>query len=159
METSAEMIASCAPGELCAYVADLDRYPQWLGGLVHAAEREPDSDGRAPAWRVELRSRLGPMARSKTLRMVRTEFVPDHLAVFERVETDGRHHAVWRLRAEVWPVESPRGSSGGADASRLLMTLTYEGSLWTGGLLERVLRDQIEAGRDRLLEILSAPTH
>lgn len=156
MQTSAEMVAPCAPGELFAYVADLERYPLWLGGLVHAAERDIDSDDAAPAWRVELRSRLGPIARSKTLRMARTEFVPDQLALFERAETDGRQHAAWRLRAEVTPVSDPMESSG-SPSSRLLMTLTYEGSLWTGGLLERVLRDQIEAGRDRLSEILSAP--
>lgn len=159
METSAEMTASCTPGELFAYVADLEKYPQWLGGLVHAADRAGDSEDGAPVWRVELRSRLGPMARSKTLRMVRTEFVPEQVALFERAEIDGRQHATWRLRAEVMPLSRLQGSSASTERSRLLMTLTYEGSLWTGGLLERVLRDQIEAGRDRLSEILNAPTH
>ena len=63
------------------------------------------------------------------------------LVVFERSELDGRRHSPWVLTATV--------SEQGA-ASRLDMTLHYGGALWTGGVLERVLADQITSGRERL---------
>ena len=53
-----------------SHVATLDRYPPWMR-LVHRVEPVEPDDGR-PAWRVELRARVGLFARSKQLRMVRT---------------------------------------------------------------------------------------
>jgi hypothetical protein len=154
MQTRAELIAPCKPGEVFAHVADLSSYPQWMGGLVHSAVRSEDDANAEPAWEVELRSRIGPLARSKKLRMVRTEFVGDRSAVFERREVDGREHSVWRLEAQVTPVE-PAGSIAGEVSSHLVMTMTYEGRLWSGGILEKVLQEQIDRGRDRLLAILT----
>ena len=40
--------------------------------------------------------------------------------------------------------------------STLDMHLHYGGALWTGGVLERVLADQIRNGRDRLAALVSA---
>jgi hypothetical protein len=74
--------------------------------------------------------------------MARTVCVPDRRVVFERDEIDGRQHSVWRLSAHV--AEHGSGSS-------LLMELHYGGSLWTGGLAERVLHDEIVRSRDRLV--------
>jgi hypothetical protein len=153
MQTRAELIAPCSLSEVFVHVADLESYPSWLGGLVYSAARQDDAAGLHPAWIVELRSRIGPLARSKKLRMVRTEMISDRLVVFERQETDGREHSVWRLRAELFEIPEEL-----TPATRLEMTLSYEGRLWTGGLLEKVLQDQIDAGRDRLLEILTQPT-
>ena len=39
--------------------------------------------------------------------------------------------------------------------SRLDMRLHYGGALWTGGVMEKVLADQIVAGREKLLELVS----
>lgn len=157
MQTRAELIAPCSPSEVFGYVAELDRYPTWMGGLVHSAHLDEDGPAAFPAWIVELRSRIGPLARSKKLRMVRTDIVPDRLVVFERQEVDGRDHSVWRLRAEL-ATHTPCGETDPVTSTRLEMTLTYEGRLWTGGLLEKVLQDQIDAGRDRLLTVLTQPT-
>lgn len=134
------MTAPCSPGELFGWIDDLSLYPSWMG-LVHRAEAiEPRGDN--PRWNVELRARVGPFARSKRLVMARTICEPDHRVVFERDETDGRQHSVWRLAAHV--AEQGSGSS-------LLMELHYGGSLWTGGLAERVLHDEIVRSRDRLV--------
>jgi hypothetical protein len=116
--------------------------------LVHAAERVDDPQGR-PAWTVQLRARVGPLARSKRLRMVRSEAVPGRLVVFERAELDGRVHARWALRAEIEP--TPGGSE-------LTMRLSYSGSLWTGGLLDRVLEDEIRRGSASLIALVTAGT-
>ena len=146
MDVHASLEAPCAPDELFVFVDDLSRYPAWVD-LVHRAAPVDDADAE---WHVELRARIGPLARSKQLRMRRT--VHDavaNVAVFERHEVDGRKHAPWVLRAEVAP--TPAGSS-------LQMHLHYGCALWTGGVLERVLADQITSGRERLLALVRA-TH
>lgn len=169
METHAELVAPCPPEVLFRHVVDLDRYPSWMQ-LVHRATREPD----VAAWSVELRTRVGPLARSKRLRMVRTGLVPDRSVVFERAETDGRRHSPWVLRATVTPEVRDDGTGGdrtdedgtGGDGtgeddiarSRLVMHLSYGGALWTGGVLQRILDDEIRAGSERLLAIVSGET-
>jgi hypothetical protein len=147
MDVHASVDAPCAGAVLFPLVDDLGSYPSW-SDLVHVAERDVD-DPDGPAWQVELRARVGPLARSKRLRMVRTVHRSDAgLVVFERRETDGRRHAPWVLRAEV--------VASGVDRCVLHMHLHYGGSLWTGGVLERTLTDQIEAGRERLVTLLAA---
>lgn len=133
------------PSVVFPLVVDLDRYPIWLR-LVHRAERLSDDD--RPVWAVELRASVGPFSRSKQLRMERTELVTDQRAVFERAETDGRDHADWTLRAELEPID------GGH--TRLTMHLAYDGKLWTGGLLERALNEEIKRGRVRLTDLLAS---
>ena len=59
----------------------------------------------------------------------------------------GGPHAPWVLRAEVAALDA---GSPGADRSRLTMHLHYGGGLW-GPVLERVLGDEIERSRPRLL--------
>ena len=81
--------------------------------------------------------------------MVRSETVPDQLVVFERAELDGRVHARWALRAEFDP--TPAGSAA-------TMRLSYSGSLWTGGLLDRVLEDEIRRGSASLIALVTAGT-
>jgi hypothetical protein len=150
VDVNAAMDAPCRPEALFALVDHLDRYPEWMS-LVHRVEPEPaDAEGR-PAWTVELRARVGPLARSKRLRMVRTRHVAPTEVVFERVELDGRRHAPWVLRAQV-----SVGVRAEGEASRLAMSLHYGGALWTGGLLERVLTDQISDGRQRLATLVTA---
>lgn len=143
------------PSTVFPIVADLATYPAWLP-LVHDATPDPavDTCTGAPGWSVELRAELGPFARSKRLRMVRVETVPDRLAVFERAELDGRDHARWALRAELRPDGPGRGA--GPVGTTVTMHLAYDGHLWTGGVLERVLDDQIRAGRAGLQRIVSA---
>ena len=145
MDVHAALEADCDADTLFAFVDDLDRYPAWMD-LVHRVE--PLAGDGTPAWQVELRARVGPLARSKRLRMQRT--VHDTAArrvVFERAEADGKRHSEWVLSAEV-------GRRDGC--SSLDMHLHYGGALWTGGVLERVLADQIRNGRDRLAALVSA---
>jgi hypothetical protein len=143
VRTTATLEAACSPDVLFAHVDALDRYPAWMS-LVHMAE--PVDSDTDPAWSIELRTRVGPLARSKRLRMERTEFQPGRLAHFERRELDGRRHAPWVLTARVEP-------SGAG--SRLTMELSYGGSLWTGGVLERILDEEIRRGSERLIDLVS----
>jgi hypothetical protein len=147
MDVVADLTAPCGPDELYRWVEDLGVYPRWLE-IVTRAEPLPGESAEAeaaPAWAVDLRGRLGPLARSKRLRMVRT--VHDgRVARFERAELDGRSHSPWVLDASV---------DEHADGSSLRMHLHYGGGLF-GPVLERVLRDEIEGSRGRLLALVSA---
>jgi hypothetical protein len=144
------MEAPCEPGLLFQFVDQLTDYPAWMPLAHDVQPATAEADGR-PAWKVELRARVGPFARSKRLRMVRTQHDVDGAFVrFERVERDERRHSPWVLDARVVPVDA---------GCRLDMHLHYGGALWTGGVMERVLADQIVAGRERLMAMVSSSAH
>lgn len=145
MEIERQLELPATPAVVFPLIDDLAVYPSWMA-LTHAVTPLDDDDGR-PAWDVELRARVGPLARSKRLRMVRTRHEPDRVAVFERMERDGREHAPWVLTAQVRPV--------GAASSELRMHLFYGGSLWTGAVLQRVLDEEVRRGSEALLASLS----
>lgn len=148
MEIVRSLVAPCDAATLFVHLDDLDRYGAWMA-LVHGVERVADAE--PPTWDVELRATLGPFARSKRLRMRRTDYERDRRVVFERAEADGRTHAPWVLRADL--VEQT------STATELTMTLRYGGNLWTGAVLQRVLDDEVERGSRRLVELVSeAPT-
>jgi len=145
VDVTAGLEAPCAPDELFAWVEDLSLYPDWLE-IVPRAVAE---DGASATWTVDLRGRLGPLARSKRLRMVRTVDRAPFTAMFERREDDGRSHAAWVLRAEIAVT---------ADGSRLTMHMHYGGALW-GPVIERLLGDEIGQSRTRLLACITGPGH
>jgi hypothetical protein len=141
MDLDATLVAPCSPEHLFSWVEDLQRYPEWLEIVTRVA---PLDGG---AWAVDLRGRLGPLARSKRLRMVRARHEVPTAVRFERAELDGRDHSPWVLEAEVAPH---------AEGAVLTMGLHYGGGLF-GPVLERVLRDEIERSRHRLLARVSDP--
>lgn len=150
VDLSADLDAACTPEVLFAQVADLGGYPDWFG-IVHRAVVDPlhmdvavMPGGAEGAWLVDLRGRLGPMARSKRLRMVRTVCDEPVRVRFERSELDGRNHSAWVLDASVAAID------GG---SRLTVNLHYGGS-FGGALLRRMLLDEIEQARPRLAELV-----
>lgn len=145
MDVTATLEAPVAPAALFAWVDDLSQYPQWLDIVPRAAAADPHAHDVGPAWSVDLRGRFGPFARSKRLRMVRTACEPHRHARFERAEHDGRDHSAWVLDAEV---------DGTDDLSRLTMRLHYGGRLWMPAL-DRLLADEIERSRPRLLALLA----
>jgi hypothetical protein len=130
---------------LFSWVDDLERYPSWLDIVPRAVAVAPHAEDVGPAWSVDLRGRVGPFARAKRLRMVRTEHDAPHHARFERVEHDGRQHSAWVLDATI---------EGGDDQSTLTMRLHYGGRLWMPAL-DRLLADEIERSRPRLLACLA----
>ena len=139
MDVTATLDAPYPPEAVFAWVGDLDRYPAWLDIVPRAT-----ADGEG-GWLVDLRGRLGPLARSKRLRMVRVALDSPRHVRFERSELDGRRHSSWVLEAEVAATD---------EGSRLTMHLHYGGSL-SGPVLERLLHDEIDRSRQRLLDRLA----
>jgi hypothetical protein len=142
VDVKAGLDAPHPPEVLFAWIADLGRYPSWLEIVTRAdPETTVPADAGNPAWMVDLRARLGPIARSKRLRMVRTFSEPDRLVRFERAEVDGRHHSSWVLEASLAPTET---------GCHLTMTLHYAGGA-LAPLVQRLLNEEIERSGRRLL--------
>jgi uncharacterized protein YndB with AHSA1/START domain len=146
MEVTADLLAPCSPERLFGWVDDLAHYPEWLDIVPRATPVEAQDGDPGPAWSVDLRGRLGPFARSKRLRMVRTVHEVPERVRFERLEHDGRRHSPWVLEARVAP--DPGGSL-------LTMRLHYGGSL-VGPVVERLLADEIRQSKPRLLALVDA---
>ena len=160
VDLTEELVAACAPEVLFAHVADLASYPAWLAIVERAVPHVPGTDlalevqdapglqagGGHAAWLVDLRGRLGPMARSKRLRMVRTVFEPPSHVRFERVELDGRQHAPWVLEASV---------AAEGDEARLQVHLHY-GGRFGGALLGRMLAEEVAQARPRLAQLVAS---
>ena len=172
MDIEASLTTSASVEAVLAHVDDLAAYPKWMS-LVHSARRVADAP--ESTWNVELRASVGPFARSKRLRLVRTAY--DHgdatlgtthggdvrRIVFERRETDGRTHAMWRLtvvvtgggvNAGTMPTAPtvPTAATGGG--TNLVMQLHYDGRFFVG-VVESILQQHIDAGRKRLSELLA----
>lgn len=149
MDVTASLVADVAPDVLFAHVSDLGRYPEWLDIVPRAEPTEASPGDEGPAWSVDLRGRIGPLSRSKRLRIVRTRADAPHLAVFERRELDGRSHSDWIMRTRV--------DRDGAETSTLTVELHYGGAMWMP-MLDRLLADEIERSRGRLLALLGSAT-
>lgn len=141
MDLTVELDAPHRPEVVFPWLAELERYPDWLEIVPRAVPGDA-----VEVWLVDLRARIGPLARSKRLRMARTVLDVDRHVRFERDERDGRDHAAWVLDAVVEPAD------GG---SRVTMRLHYGGALF-GPVLERLLADEVERSRQRLLSVLAA---
>ncbi|NBV73741.1 MAG: SRPBCC family protein [Actinobacteria bacterium] len=148
-----EVIDLNAPrDQVVEVLSDLASYAEWLEIVALAERAGPEMDG-SPVWTVELRARIGPFARTKRLRMVRTvmDIGPDRTdLVFTRSEEGKRDYSEWTLSVAV--TDSSEG------ASRVVIHLHYGGSLWTPGPLERVLADQVRVGRERLSRVVGTNT-
>jgi uncharacterized protein YndB with AHSA1/START domain len=144
VDLTVELEAPHPPEAVFPWVAELERYPAWLEIVTKAVA---DGDG---AWLVDLRGRLGPVARRKRIRMARVAVDALHTVRFERAELDGREHAAWVLEASVEP------SAGG---THLVVRLHYGGGLFAP-VLEKLLAEEVERSRQRLLTALAtaAPT-
>jgi carbon monoxide dehydrogenase subunit G len=120
------------------FVEDLVAYPSWMP-MVHDVASVGDG-----VWSVELRAKVGVFARSKKLRMRRT-MNEENIVVFERDEDDGRQHSPWVMRVLLSP---------SATGTNVTIDLSYGGSLWTAGILDRVLASQVDAGKTGLVRVV-----
>ena len=144
MQLEAALRTAAPAARVLAYVSHLADYPQWMS-LVHLATPVPAAT--VPTWDVELRAKVGPFARSKRLRMVRTTYDTTNptRVVFERRELDGREHAAWRLEVTI--------NTTALGATELVMQLHYDGRFFVS-VVEAILQQNIDAGRSKLAALL-----
>jgi hypothetical protein len=134
IDFAASGVVDAPAAAVFAVVSDLGTYPSWLGIVLGAA---PDGD----AWLVDIGARLGPLRRTKRLRMARTVCDAESGRVeFTRAELDPRPHAPWRLST---------GISTGGGAVEIGVGLHYGGSLAVPGL-ERLLAREAKRAIARL---------
>ena len=126
------------PARVIEILGDLGRYPAWLDIVTHALPAAAQPQDPGPAWWVTLRAKVGPFARSKRLRMVRTRIDGGELR-FERAEVDARSHSAWILDVDVTQ-ERP---------CAVRVDLRYDGGLWTTPL-EAILGSQATDAVPRL---------
>lgn len=141
------------PTNVFPVLADLTHYRDLIG-LIHKIEQDTDE----ATWIVTLRAKIGPLARSKRLRMRRTVCDAPHRVRFERDEVDGRSHSPWTLEATVEPGTSTGAgtdadASTTAESSTVTMVLAYGGSLWSP-MLNTVLDSQVEQAKAKLQEMV-----
>jgi len=117
-----------------AVVADLGTYPDWLG-IVRQAE--PDGEG---AWLVDIGGRVGPLTRTKRLRMARAGDLR-----FERAEQDGRSHSAWVMEA---------GVTEQGDRTQAEVRLHYGGNMPLPGL-RLLLAQEAVKGAARLQALVA----
>ncbi|NNF53706.1 MAG: hypothetical protein HKN03_04600 [Acidimicrobiales bacterium] len=120
-----------------AALADLRSYQHWLDMVDEVEVADSAQGDPGPAYFVTLIAKLGPFARRKRLRMVRTESGPEG-ATFERREIDGRDHSPWVL-----------GAKATGRPTTVAMRLAYGGSLWSDAL-GSVLEAQVNGAVDAL---------
>ena len=148
MEITASLHTVLDGERIFAVVNDLGTYPRWLDivGRAVPTAADPAGDDPGPAWLIDLRGQLGPLRRSKRLRMVRSSGGSTSEVRFDRRELDGRDHSPWVLEATLKASDRP------GQVIALTMRLHYGGSLWVP-LLDRVLRDEIERSKPRLVTV------
>ena len=62
MDVTADLDAPVEPAAMYRWVADLERYPQWLEIVTRAVAAEAHPDDAGPAWFVQLRGKIGPLS-------------------------------------------------------------------------------------------------
>ena len=143
MDVTAELACHADAPAVHAVVADLATYPSWLDIVAKSSVVEAAPGETEPAWLIDLRGQMGPLRRTKRLRMVRVLDEANHVR-FERRELDGRKHSAWTLSAEIAPAEH---------GVLLTMRLHYGGNLWLP-VLDRLLSDEIERSAPRLAALV-----
>lgn len=127
------------PDRVLRELQDLAGYDRWVSIIGEVATDGPE------AWIVELRADLGPLRRSKRLRMTRSDDQSSRSVRFQRSELDGRRHANWEMRLRVEPMVA---------ASLVTIELGYDGRIPLGPF-EPVVKTEVSAAARRLEAILS----
>jgi hypothetical protein len=133
VDISAEALVPFPVDRVHAEVRDLTTYPRWLS-IVRKAVAESTT-----TWSVHLGAGVGPITRTKRVRMVLVADEPG-LVRFERHEEDGRPHSPWVLTARL---------AAAAAGTALTVDLHYGGGRWLP-LLDVVLAQEVRRAGGRL---------
>ena len=140
MDFNGEARLAASPDAVFAWVRELTTYPRWFS-IVDRVDSEPTG-----GWLVDLAARLGPLKRTKRVRMIAAEVDEAERRVrFERDERGGGSHSAWILAAEV---------ISESEGARLRMHLHYGGVAWLPGV-DLMLRDEARRAGGRLERLIA----
>ncbi|MFI5040607.1 MAG: hypothetical protein ACHQNA_01950 [Acidimicrobiales bacterium] len=143
MDLRAEVELPCTLAAAHGELDELDGYPEWLGIVRSTARAAADGDDAGPAWWVDLGAGVGPLQRTKRVRMARTAVDRSSIR-FERRETDGVEHAPWALSVEL------EEGVGRETVTFITLSLWYGGTAWVP-LLDAVLATEVRRAGRRLV--------
>lgn len=157
MERTVTANVDASADQVMEALLDLDHYGEWIDVVRRVESAEPAEGDDGPAWWVTLRAAVGPLARNKRLRVVRTvdpsrggdgggDNQGGGTVTYRRREIDDRDHAAWEMQSSAAPAES---------GTAVTVRLAYGGSLWSG-LLDGVLDRAIDAAIAKLGSRLSS---
>ncbi len=150
MDARAELETTAPVDAVFAQLQRLDNYPKWLDIVSRAQPTAGDPGDPGDAWMIDLRAQLGPLRRSKRLRIVRSELDPPNRVRFVRRELEDRNNSLWSLTVEVRPTESE-----GENGSIVNVHMHYGGALWIP-MLDRILEDEIRNSKPRLAALVES---
>lgn len=147
MNVEADFEAPCPPELLFSIVEDLAEISPWLDLLGDAVPCSPAQGDIGPAWDSTFAIKLGPLTKTKDVRLVRIVHKAPSEVVYERheVPVEGRDPsqiAMWRLTLKVRPVDS---------GSRLDVHVFYGGDA-LGDMAEGILTKELKKSRPALLK-------
>lgn len=139
--------APCSPEVLFAITEDLANISPWLDLLGDAKPASPDPSDVGPAWDATFVVKLGPLTKTKDVRLVQIEHEPYKSVVYERHEipTEGKDPskiAMWRLTLKVSPTN---------EGSSLFVNVFYGGDA-LGDMAEGILTKELNKSKPALLK-------
>lgn len=147
MNVEASFEAPCTPELLFSIVEDLGNITPWLDLLGGAEPSPADPADTGPAWGATFAIKLGPLTKTKDVRLVRIVHSPQADVVYERheVPVEGRdvaQIAMWRLTMTVSPT----------DAGSALHVHVFYGGDALGDMAEGILTKELNKSRPALLK-------
>lgn len=145
MNVEASFDAPCTPELLFSIVEDLTNITPWLDLLGGADPSPVDPSDAGPAWDATFAIKLGPLTKTKDVRLVRIVHTPPTDVVYERHEfpiegKDTSQIAMWRLTLRVTPTDT--GSS--------LHVHVFYGGDALGDMAEGILTKELKKSRPAL---------
>ncbi len=147
MNVEATFEAPCEPELMFSLMEDLENITPWLDLLGGAERTTADPSDVGPAWDATFAIKLGPLTKTKDVRLVQIVHEPYEKVVYERHELpiegkDASQIAMWRLTMKVSPT----------DTGSLLYVHVFYGAEALGDMAEGILTKELNKARPALLE-------
>lgn len=139
MRQTIELNVASSLDNVFTALRDLETYTEWLS-FIDSIEKV-EIQGEDQSWIVVLRSQLGPFARMKKLRMVKSSEHLGRSVCFSRSEVDAKEHSSWDLEVSCSSLDDAN--------TKVALTVSYGGKFWSRPL-ETAFNSHVEEAKTRL---------